>query len=320
MTQPYLKYTLLLIGVLTAVIPVACLSQQRELARVNDEPITEQAFRHELIIREGARLLLQMIDTQLITQAAAQAGASVTDHEVDLKLGQAIARLGSERDFEDLLRRNRRTRESFREELRAEALLERLAIANHPLDDTDLRRYYEAHRSEFAYPEQVRLRLMLFAQKTNADTVAAALREPGADFAGLAQAFSEDPATKDDGGDTGFISRGDFAKPIADRAFAMKPGQVSDVFEAPDGWAIIKLEAKRPAGVQPFAGLRDTLTARVQVQHLDQSRADWLKRARSAAQIRITDPFLDERVRGLIEADAPFEPSNLAPDLPMAPR
>jgi len=320
MTQPYLKYTLLLIGVLTAVIPVACLSQQRELARVNDEPITEQAFRHELIIREGARLLLQMIDTQLITQAAAQAGASVTDHEVDLKLGQAIARLGSERDFEDLLRRNRRTRESFREELRAEALLERLAIANHPLDDTDLRRYYEAHRSEFAYPEQVRLRLMLFAQKTNADTVAAALREPGADFAGLAQAFSEDPATKDDGGDTGFISRGDFAKPIADRAFAMKPGQVSDVFQVPDGWAIIKLEAKRPAGVQPFAGLRDTLTARVQVQHLDQSRADWLKRARSAAQIRITDPFLDERVRGLIEADAPFEPSNLAPDLPMAPR
>ncbi|MBU0609672.1 MAG: peptidyl-prolyl cis-trans isomerase [Armatimonadetes bacterium] len=320
MTQPYLKYTLLLIGVLTAVIPVACLSQQRELARVNDEPITEETFRHELIIREGARLLLEMIDTQLITQAATQAGASVTDHEVDLKLGQAIARLGSERDFEELLRRNRRTKESFRETLRAEALLERLAIANHPLDDADLRQYYDAHKSEFAYPEQVRLRLMLFAQKTNADTVAAALREPGADFAGLAQAFSEDPATKDDGGDTGFISRGDFAKPIADRAFAMKPGQVSDVFEVPDGWAIIKLEAKRPAGVQPFASLRDTLTARVQVQHLDQARADWLKRARAAAQIKITDPFLDERVRGLIEANAPFEPSNLAPDLPMAPR
>lgn len=320
MTRPFLKCSLLLIAVLGIIIPVACLSQQRELARVNEQPITEEDFRRELIVQEGARMLLEMIDTRIILQAAAKAGTTITDHELDLKQQQAIARIGSEREFEELLQRDRRTKESFREELRAEALLERLALANHPLDDTDLRQYYESHRSEFSYPEQVRLRLMLFREKTNADTVASALREPGADFAGLAKAFSEDPATKDAGGDTGFVSRSDFAPAISDRAFAMAPGQVSGVFAVPDGWAIIKLEAKRPAGLQPFAGLRETLRARVQVQHLDQARADWLKRARAEAQINIPDPFLADHVRKLIEANTPFEPSNLAPGIPMAPR
>jgi len=302
------------------IIPVACLSQQRELARVNDQPITEEEFRRALIVQEGARMLLEMIDTRLIMQAAAKQNVGLTDHELDLKLQQAIARIGSERDFDEQLRQNRRSKEEFREELRAEALLERLALANHPLDDTDLRQYYASHQSEFSYPEQVRLRLMLFREKASADTVASALHEPDADFAGLAKAFSEDPATKDEGGDTGFVSRTDFAKPISDRAFAMKPGQTSDVFQVPDGWAIIKLEAKRPAGVQPFEGLRDTLKARVQVQHLEQAVKDWLKRARAEAQLKIPDPMLATHVKALIEAETPFQPSNLAPGIPMAPR
>lgn len=326
MPRTVVKLGLLLLALTSVVFPVACLSQQRELARVNDQPVTEEDFRRELILQEGARMLLEMVDTRLIMQAAQQANVSITEHELDLKLQQAIARIGSERDFEDQLRQNRRSKAEFREELRAEALLERLALGTHPLDDTDLRQYYANHQSEFSYPAQVRVRLMLFREKASADTVAAALRtpasahEPDADFAGLAKAFSEDPATKDEGGDTGFFGRGDFAKPICDRAFAMKPGQTSDVFQVPDGWAIIRLEATRPPGVQPFDKLRDTLKARVQVQHLEQATKDWLRKTRANAQLNIPDAFLAAHVRALIEAETPFQPSNLAPGIPMAPR
>jgi len=80
------------------------------LARVNDQPITEEQFRQQLIIHEGARMLLQMIDAQLITQAAAQTGTTITENELNLKLQQAIARIGSERDFEDELKRENRTK------------------------------------------------------------------------------------------------------------------------------------------------------------------------------------------------------------------
>lgn len=320
MQKAYMRVSLLLIGLVAVIVPVACLSQQRVVARVNDEPITAEDLRRELIIQEGARLLLEMIDTLLITQAAEKARTSITDHELDLKVQQAIARIGSERDFEEQLKHQGRSKEEFRQELRAEALLERLALAAHPLDDTDLRRYYDRHQSEFRHGEQVRMRLMLFTGKANADAVAGALRDPQADFAGLAQAFSEDPATKEQGGDTGFFEREAYAKAISDRAFVMPPGQTSPVFEVPDGWAIIKVLERRPPSVEPFAKLRDSLRARVQVEHLDQAKQDWLSRARAQAQLAIKDEFLAQHVRKLIEAEAPFEPSNLAPGIPMAPR
>jgi hypothetical protein len=103
-------------------------------------------------------------------------------------------------------------------------------------------------------------------------------------------------------------------------AFKLKPGQTSGVFAVPDGFAIIKVEEKRPPATQPFDQVRENLQARVGLEQLDQARKDWLADARSRAQIVIRDPVLDSHVRRLMEAQTPFEPSNLAPQIPMAPR
>lgn len=302
-------------------LPIACGSQShRVLIRVEGQPITEGDLEHELIVQEGARQLLEMIDTTLINQAATAKSITITDADVDLKYQQAVARMGSESDLENQLKQARRTKEEFRNALRAEALLDRLAEARSPVDEEDVRRYYNNHKSEFGHGEQARVRLMLFASRQNAETVAGALKDPQADFAGLAKAFSEDPATKDKGGDTGFFERKDYAKPISDMAFKLQPGQVSGVFEAPDGFAIIKVEDKRPAGYQPYVQVRESVKARVALEQLDQAKRDWLNEARAKAQIVIPDAFLDARVRRLIEAGTLFEPSNLTPDIPMAPR
>ena len=307
--------------VVLVTVPVACGSQSgRVLVRVDGQPITEGELEHELIAQEGARQLLLMIDLSLITQAAAQQQITLSEGDLDLKYQQAAARIGSERDLDEQLKQSRRTKLEFREELRAEALLDRLAQARNPVDETDARQYYDNHRQEFAHGPQVRLRLMLFAMRPNADTVAEALKDPQAEFAGLAQAFSEDPATKDKGGDTGFVERGDYAKEIGDVAFKLQPGQTSGVFAVPDGFAIIKLEEKRPAGFEPYDQVKDSVKGRVALEQLDVARHDWLHEARAKAQIVIPDTFLEAHVRRLIEAETPFEPSNLAPQIPMAPR
>lgn len=302
-----------------AVIPVACNSQS-PLARVNDGIVTEDDFHRELILQHGARMLLQMIDMAIINQAAAQQKLSISEGELDVKYEQAVARIGSQQDLEQALKRSRRGKREFREELRAEALLDRLAMQSRPVEEKEIRRYYEAHSNEFSHGEQVRMRLMLFATRQNAEAVAEALQDPQADFAGLAQAFSEDPATKDNGGDTGFIERGDYAAAITDMAFKLKPGEVSPVFGVPDGFSIIKVEEKRPAGKQPYEQVRESVKARVQLEQLERARREWLNEARAKAQLDIPDQSLAERVRRLMGAETPFEPSNMAPDIPMAPR
>ena len=67
----------------------------------------------------------------------------------------------------------------------------------------------------------------------------------GEDFNKLAQEFSTDTSNKDKGGDLGWFSHGDMVKEFSDAAFALKPGEVSNVVETRYGYHIIKLDERR---------------------------------------------------------------------------
>jgi foldase protein PrsA len=268
-------------------------AQEEEVARVNDVPITHRQLVVELRARRGKPVLEQMIAETLIRQRAQELGLSETREDIDRAYERAVSMAGSPGDLERQLQRQGITKQAYRESLVSGVLLDKIIAETVAVSDAEIKAYYDAHIDEYRHPERVRARLMMLETRENADELRKVLDMEESDFAGLATAFSIDPGTKDEGGDTGLFPReGYYAEEIASRAFAMGVGETSEVFEAPDGFCILKTIERRPPEVQPLAEVRDMVRSRVAYEKQEEMRQSWLVDERKKASVDIRDPEL----------------------------
>jgi peptidyl-prolyl cis-trans isomerase D len=139
--------------------------------------------------------------------------------------------------------------------------------------------YYDSHPNEFVVPEQVRAEFAVLspealaamvtvseaeeriwynskvlpkveeraAAKKKAEEVLAQVRAAPNKFAELAKKYSQDPGSRDKGGDLGYFKRGDLVKPFEDAVSKMKVGQISGIVDSSFGFHIIKLTGIKPA-------------------------------------------------------------------------
>jgi peptidyl-prolyl cis-trans isomerase D len=140
-------------------------------------------------------------------------------------------------------------------------------------DDASLKERYEKEKSRFTLPEQREAAHILIKVPPNATPAQqkAALAEaqkvdklakaPGADFAKLAEQYSDDLGSKNQGGELGWLQKGDTNQAFESALFSMQKGQISDPVLSPEGYHIIHLEDVRSGQVKPFAQVRDQLAA-----------------------------------------------------------
>jgi len=122
------------------------------------------------------------------------------------------------------------------------------------------------------------------AARKKAEGVAERLRK-GEDFAKVAKEASDDPASKDKGGDLGFFAPGAMAKPFEDAAFALKPGELSAPVRTSFGWHVLRVDAAEPARTVPLAEVRDAIAREILEEEGARKLAD--RRAREAlAQLK----------------------------------
>ena len=109
---------------------------------------------------------------------------------------------------------------------------------------TILSRLYSDETAKRFEASQEEVRSYVTGARAQAEQVLARARA-GQDFAKLAREFSTDPTVRENGGDLGWLSRGDTVESFEDAAFALKEGEVSDIVQTPFGYHIIKLEERR---------------------------------------------------------------------------
>ncbi|WP_457676152.1 SurA N-terminal domain-containing protein [Thiolapillus sp.] len=143
--------------------------------------------------------------------------------------------------------------------------------ADMEVTEDKLRDYYRQHADEFQAPEERKLRHILVQVAEDADqaTVDAARAKAedlegrlakGEKFEDLAREFSDDPGSREQGGDLGWISPGVMAKAFEEEAYRLNKGQVSKPVRTPFGFHIIEVTDIRNAD-QTFEALRGEIEA-----------------------------------------------------------
>jgi len=150
--------------------------------------------------------------------------------------------------------------------------LERRWTAGLTVKEEDIAKFYRDNVAQFQVPEGVRARHILVAfpsQKPSADEKAKAkekaedlnkqVRAKGADFAALAQQNSDDPGSKDRGGDLGAFPRGLMIEPFEKAAFGANKGDIVGPVETQFGYHIIKVEDKIASRTLPLEQAREDI-------------------------------------------------------------
>lgn len=134
-----------------------------------------------------------------------------------------------------------------------------------------VQQYYNEHVADYSVPEQSKSRHILISVPPNADakTDAAAkakaemvlkLLQAGGDWTKLAKQYSDDPGSKDSGGELGFAQRGKMVPAFDNAIFTQKIGEI-DIVKTNFGYHIVQVEERQPAHTQPLSEVQASIVA-----------------------------------------------------------
>lgn len=249
------------------------------VARVNGTDITKEsllrradALRNQLPSFEAGsdfyqRVLADMVGGELLYQAAAVGGFLPEPTQVDAEIQAQSERFGGPDGFTSALESQGLTLAQVRTELEKEmavqTFIERELIPTVAVTEESKKAFYDENPDEMKRPEQFRVAHILIGvdeqapqeEKDEARRKALAIRsmlDVGQDFGELAQRNSDDPGSRDTGGELPWLSPGQTVPPFEAAALALEEGELSDLVETQFGYHIIRLLERRDAGLMPY--------------------------------------------------------------------
>ena len=209
------------------------------------------------------QILNSMIDDKLVYAQALFDSIEVSDDEVDQRvdyqINYFIQQYGSTERLEQVYGMNiAKIKRELRDDVRKNLIIQKLQqkkFGDVEASRLEVEDFFNKYKDSLGViPEKVQISHILKIPEASEATkekyrkFAQAILDSikaGADFAEMAKKYSEDPGSAKNGGDLGFVKRGVFYPEFEAAAFALKPGQISDIVETPVGFHIIQLLEKR---------------------------------------------------------------------------
>jgi peptidyl-prolyl cis-trans isomerase C len=268
--------------------------------------INIQGIRNPLQFKQLQKTVLDvLISQELLWQEAQNKKVAASDEEVKGVVDQIESGFPSPEAFANHVGKNGFTKEEFthdvKRQLSVRQLINKEIAPSVSVSDEEIHSFYTANQNRFVSPEQVRARHILIKVKPDADRAAQeatkktiddirAQAESGSDFAELAKKHSEDSSAAR-GGDLGFFSRGQMVPPFETAAFALKPGEISEVLKTRFGYHIIKMEEHREASSIPEEAVREEIRSHMRSVKIQEALEKRVEILRAAANVDILMPL-----------------------------
>jgi peptidyl-prolyl cis-trans isomerase C len=258
------------------------------------------------------QILDRLIQIQILLLRANDSDRAIGKETSAKRLDAIKARAGSEevlnRQLKSVGTTTQELQTKMTEESTAQVVLERELKIN--VSDEDVKKFYDDNPSKFEQPETVRASHILLSTKdpdTNkdiSDDKKAEKRKKanelvkraraGEDFAKMAKEYSEDPGSKDKGGEYQF-ARGQMVPEFETAAFTLKTNEVSDVVTTQYGYHVIKLYEKIPAKKVELAKVAPEVKEflkQQQAQKRQQDLQEYIDKLKKESNVEILDPSL----------------------------
>jgi parvulin-like peptidyl-prolyl isomerase len=231
--------------------------------------------------------LKRLVSELLIARETRRLGVNVSAAEVTDRVAQLAKSAGGEKQLRSGLKSAGVTEAQLRAGIRAILLGEKLQDAKFPglrATTAAARRFYDTNRDLFTTAASVNLGEIVMRTRPIAVSVRDRIAA-GQSFESAAGQFSFDPELRAERGRLGWVTMSSLPAGLRKAVAGLKRGQVSDAVKVPPYWNLVKLYARRPASVTPFAKVAAPLRAELTRRKRDAALTSWVKEARATAKV-----------------------------------
>jgi peptidyl-prolyl cis-trans isomerase C len=245
------------------------------------------------------RVLENLIDQELLYQETQKKEIKVEQAVIDEKLESLKKRYPSEQKFKEAMFEANLSEKILRSEIERNLAIQKYVdeefVKKTKVTDAEKKAFYDGNPRFFVQPEQVRASHILIRvepgaspeKKNQARQKLEAIRgriEKGEDFEALAKEYSQ-CSSRTNGGDLGYITRGETVKSFEDVAFALEVGKLSPVVETTFGYHIIRVTDKKPERAIPFKEAEKDIEQHLMIEKVNKEKEGLVARLKQEAKV-----------------------------------
>jgi parvulin-like peptidyl-prolyl isomerase len=180
-----------------------------------------------------------------------------------------------------------RHRQRIRDQYIERAMREKNVSSGIIISPHKVEAYYQEHLESYKLPDRVKLRLIVFNGSSDpdapqprklADEILGKING-GASFAEMATLYSDDRMHQQ-GGDRGWVKKGELRKELDEAAFSLKPGERSGVIETPEACYLAQVESVEAAHYSPLSEVRGQIEKDLQDRERTRLQQQWIGKLR----------------------------------------